>query len=376
MYKYPAYEELLKGRVWGSRTKIVGALLTGRRIHNEILNDRPEFVRRAPIEIQEHWKSGQTSTINRDSMTHWHPISNIPEIPTESAKEFDELKTKFQLQSATGSGPSLQTALDIYYLFPSTRDLFNGLRYPLDDKPMVHPNPFDYFAPGYKKCICGLCLIKLQTMINDANDNTIKWDERVVNDWQALVTAREPEYKHFCSKFGIDFHPGDCNCHRCCAVSGLVPNFRHICPLELPHFKLKFMNIRKDIESAVKSGIGLTTVMNPIFPFLSHRMLQLVSIEELLDASGTSQDLMIRLSTHKKKYDIDEIMTLFNGKTLKAFCKKNLKGLKLNKGNKYMTVEITDFLNKAQDKAGRKICSDAWGNVLDFLGKSWMELHI
>jgi hypothetical protein len=105
-------------------------------------------------------------------------------------------------------------------------------------------------------------------------------------------------------------------------------------------------------------------------------MLQSIALEELVNASGTSEDLMLRLSVYKEKYDIDEIVTLFNGKTLKAFCKKNLKGLKLNKGNNFMISEITKFLNNAQDKAGRRICSDAWTVVLDFLGKSWTDMYI
>ena len=324
------------------------------------LGSLKDFLERADKEITEHHHKRGESIINKDSITHRHAISSILEIPAEHKKEVKEL-TDWSYQE----GETRRQTQHLYHLF-------EGLRYPKDDTPIVHSNPFDYFPPGYKKCNCGECLVSIQTVINDANDNSIEWDM----DTYPISPLGKQWYKQFCSKVGFDFHPSGCLCDRCKAVEILCDKFMQICPSLAGEFNSKFLNCRKDLTSATKSGLGLTTGMNPIFPFLSHRMLQNVALEELVNASGTSEDLMIRLSIHKKKYDIYEIMTLFDGKTLKAFCKKNLKELKLNKGNKYMITEITTFLNNAQDKAGRRICSDAWTVVLDFLGKSWIDIYI
>lgn len=294
--------------------------------------------------------------INNDSLTHLTPICHNGDIPEEYEQDFKDVKLSLSVDGR------------------STQYLFGGFRYPMDNKAMVLENPLDYFAPGYKGCSANCrfgCENVFKRLIRNANDNTLKWSGR--DTFSAPLW--KPEYKQFCINVGSDFHPKTCYCQRCWAIRRLSRDFRFICPCYHSSFDAKYDEARKNVGAAIQSGLGLDYVTNPIFPFLSHRMLQQLATKEGLTAAGTSADLMSSLSRHRKKYDVDEIMLVFDQKSLKAFCKRYLKNVKLNKGKKHMIRYICNFLEQAQDKAGRKICSDSWVNVLDFLGKSWIELY-
>ena len=282
--------------------------------------------------------------------TPYKPLQNMPKVPEEHYASFQALKEMFN------EGP---------YSNGQANRLFSGYTYTTETV-TVRTDPMEYFAPGYKKCDCGHCIALVEKNIRNANDSSVDWGKDTYP-----IPLWKQEYKEFCTECRIEFHPAYCYCSRCRSVSYL--SYHHTCPMYICNHQTRYKNARGDVSSAVRSGLGLTHDVNPMLPFLSHRMLQLLASSDQLNAGGSSVELIDVLSKHKKKYVVEDIMVLFDGKTLKAFCKKNMKHVKLNKGNKHMASQITVFLTKAQDKAGRRICSDAWSIVLDYLGKSWME---
>ena len=277
----------------------------------------------------------------------------MPIVPADNQADLQDIKNMF-------SGGIVNGFRWSYGLFDP-----QAFRYSIGE-PTVRTDPMEYFPSGYKKCECGHCIAEVNELIHAANDTTVDWGK---DDYPLPLWCEQ--YTHFCTDVGIDFHPRFCRCSRCRAVRNLHNN--RVCFVYKARRRCQYENAVADVSSAVRSGLGLSHGGNPMLPFLSHRMLQQVASAEQLNASGSSVQLINGLNNHKDKYDIEDIVKFFSGKTLKSFCKKNIKQVKLNKGNKYMTSNITVFLKNAQDRAGRKICSDAWSIVLDFLGKEWLK---
>ncbi len=231
-----------------------------------------------------------TSNVNNTSITHHSPICHNGDIPEAYKKDFDNVKLCL---SVDGRSPQY---------------LFGGFRYPMDkNKLMVLANPLDYFAPGYKGCspFCRLsCEKRVKDLISNVNDHTIEWGGR---DTCALPLWMA-EYKDFCRDVGSDFHPKTCYCGRCYSMRKLLREFRYICPHYYRSFDAKYNEVRKNVAAAIQSGIGLDYVTNPIFPFLSYRMLQQLAKKVGLNASCTSGDLMSSHSMLCNNYEINEII--------------------------------------------------------------------